>query len=162
MRRDQIEELFYGKPEQQRRFTQDFPILPDVWIEYGKAPGQARRAAADAAQRIRRADGWRGRCASGWRPIGSAGRKSRGKTPRRTDRPRVLFNESVVLASLSFRELLRDAMPLTNWWQRVVAPIGSDWTRENIRRRSPPRSSKPDRGEGSHGRPGATRSCCRS
>ena len=38
MKRDQIEELFYGKPEQQRRFTQDFPILPDVWIEYGKAP----------------------------------------------------------------------------------------------------------------------------
>src|SRR6185295_12698485 len=38
MRRDQIEELFYGKPEQQRRFTQDFPILPDVWIEYGKTP----------------------------------------------------------------------------------------------------------------------------
>ena len=49
------------------------------------------------------------------------------------DRPRVLFNESVVLASLTFRELLRDAVPLTNWWQRVVAPLGSEWTLENIR-----------------------------
>jgi hypothetical protein len=40
MKRDQIEELFYGKPEHQRRFTQDFPILPDVWIEYGQEPGK--------------------------------------------------------------------------------------------------------------------------
>ena len=38
MHRDQIEALFYGRPENQRRFTQDFPILPDVWIEYGKDP----------------------------------------------------------------------------------------------------------------------------
>ena len=38
MQRDTIERLFYGEPEHQRRFTQDFPILPDVWIEYGKNP----------------------------------------------------------------------------------------------------------------------------
>ncbi len=29
MDRDQIGALFYGRPEHQRRFTQDFPILPD-------------------------------------------------------------------------------------------------------------------------------------
>src|SRR5512134_76740 len=38
MKRREIERLFYGEPEHQRRFTQDFPILPDVWIEYGKNP----------------------------------------------------------------------------------------------------------------------------
>ena len=38
MQRETIEHLFYGRPEHQRRFTQDFPVLPDVWIEYGKDP----------------------------------------------------------------------------------------------------------------------------
>ena len=37
MDRDQIGALFYGRPEHQRRFT-DFPILPDVWIEFGRNP----------------------------------------------------------------------------------------------------------------------------
>src|SRR5439155_9781550 len=46
--------------------------------------------------------------------------------------PRVLFNESVVLATLSFWEMLRGALPLTDWWQRVVAPMGNEWTRENL------------------------------
>ncbi len=32
MKREEVEELFYGKRNQERRFTQDFPILPDVWI----------------------------------------------------------------------------------------------------------------------------------
>jgi subtilisin family serine protease len=135
MKRDQIEELFYGKPEQQRRFTQDFPILPDVWIEYGKAPDKRvevlltphNESDAPSMARALRARLDLDR---------KAADKRRGvKKPKGpdTDRPRVLFNESVVLASLSFRELLRDALPLTNWWQRVVAPIGSAWTPENIR-----------------------------
>ena len=38
MQRDTIERLFYGEPDQQRRFTQDFPILPDVWIEVRQDP----------------------------------------------------------------------------------------------------------------------------
>ena len=38
--------------------------------------------------------------------------------------PRVLFNESVVLATLSFWELLRGALPLTDWWKQVIAPLG--------------------------------------
>ena len=37
MERRDIEMLIYGDPEQQRRFTQDFPILPDVWIAYAKS-----------------------------------------------------------------------------------------------------------------------------
>jgi hypothetical protein len=50
MERARIEELFYGRPEHQRRFTQDFPILPDVWIAYGKAkaePGHVYRFRSD-------------------------------------------------------------------------------------------------------------------
>ena len=133
MKRDQIEELFYGKPEQQRRFTQDFPILPDVWIEYGKAPDKRVEVLLtphNESDAPRMARALRQRLEID-RKVAA---KKRGKNAvADKERPRVLFNESVVLASLSFRELLRDAVPLTNWWKRVVAPLGSDWTRENIR-----------------------------
>ena len=143
MKRDQIEELFYGKPEHQRRFTQDFPILPDVWIEYGQAPAKRVEVlltphnesdAPTMARALRErleADGGASR--------GRGKKRAKPKPPGAdasgdTGRARVLFNESVVLASLTFRELLRDALPLTNWWKRVVAPLGPAWTRENIER----------------------------
>jgi len=135
MKRDQIEELFYGKPEQQRRFTQDFPILPDVWIEFGKAPDRRVEVLltphyeSDAPTMAR---ALRARLETDRQ--GAVKRRGTKKAAAPgADRPRVLFNESVVLASLTFRELLRDAVPLTNWWQRVVAPLGSEWTLENIR-----------------------------
>jgi hypothetical protein len=120
MDRDRIEALFYGRPEHQRRFTQDFPILPDVWIEYGRNPSARVEVlltphnesdAATAARALR----------------------ARLRFDARGDRPpRVLFNESVVLASLSFAELLRGALPITAWWQRSVAPLEPAWTREAL------------------------------
>jgi subtilisin family serine protease len=119
MHRDQIEALFYGRPEQQRRFTQDFPILPDVWIEYGKNPSgrvevlltphnesDAPTVARALRERLRRDGG---------------------------AKPRVLYNESVVLAALSFRQLLRGALPISAWWQRSVAPAGATWTRSALK-----------------------------
>ena len=133
MRRDQIEELFYGKPEQQRRFTQDFPALPDVWIEYGKTPDKRvdlLLTPHNESDAPRLARALRDRVRNDSTTAGGQG----ADTPRDThDRPRVLFNESVVLASLSFRELVRDAMPLTDWWRHVVTPIGGVWEKENLR-----------------------------
>ena len=128
MDRDRIEELFYGKPEHQRRFTQDFPILPDVWIAYGRTPAariellltpytESSAAAAAAALRARLAAD---RAAAGGAAEPGAGG------------PRVLFNESVVLASLTFGELLRAALPLTQWWSRTIAPIAIDWSRAGL------------------------------
>src|SRR5688572_3762913 len=120
MNRDQIEALFYGRPEHQRRFTQDFPILPDVWIEYGQNPAgrvevlltpHNESDAATAARALR----------------------ARLQADRAGDRPpRVLYNESVVLASLSFPELLRAALPITAWWQRAVTPLHATWTRNAL------------------------------
>src|SRR6187200_427229 len=101
MKRVQIEELFYGQPEHQRRFTQDFPILPDVWIEYGRSPDARvellltphnESDAATLARALRQrlaADG-----------AGGGGQAAR-----------VLYNESVVLAGLTFPQLLRAALP---------------------------------------------------
>ena len=118
MRRETIEHLFYGRPEQQRRFTQDFPVLPDVWIEYGKDP-KARievlltphnESDAPTVARVLRE-----RLAAEANATGSTGH--------------VLYNESVVMAALTFPQLLRCALPLTAWWQRAVAPAHATWTR---------------------------------
>jgi len=128
MQRERIEELFYGRPEHQRRFTQDFPVLPDVWIAYGRTPGERievlltphteSNAAAVAAALRARLEQDRTADGSAWKDehpgLGA---------------PRVLFNESVVLATLSFWELLRGALPLTDWWKHVIAPLGQEWTR---------------------------------
>ena len=119
MQRDTIERLFYGEPEHQRRFTQDFPILPDVWIEYGKNPAgrvellltphnESDSATLARALRQRLAD-----------EPQAAGPSS----------ARVLYNESVVLAALTFPQLLRAALPLSAWWERAVTPAGPTWTR---------------------------------
>ncbi len=37
MKREQIERLIFGEGAV-RRFTQDSPVLPDVWVAYGLAP----------------------------------------------------------------------------------------------------------------------------
>jgi serine protease AprX len=119
MRRETIEHLFYGRPEQQRRFTQDFPVLPDVWIEYGREP-KARievlltphnESDAPTVARVLRE-----RLAAEANASGSTG-------------GHVLYNESVVMAALTFPQLLRCALPLTAWWQRAVAPAHATWTR---------------------------------
>jgi serine protease AprX len=131
MKRERIEELFYGRPEHQRRFTQDFPVLPDVWIAYGRTPADRiellltphteSNAAAVATALRARLEADRTADGSAWKT------EHPGLGP-----PRVLFNESVVLATLSFWELLRGALPLTDWWKHVIAPLGQEWTRAGL------------------------------
>lgn len=131
MKRERIEELFYGRPEHQRRFTQDFPVLPDVWIAYGRSPADRiellltphteSNAAAVATALRARLEADRAADGSTWKS------EHPGLGP-----PRVLFNESVVLATLSFWELLRGALPLTDWWKHVIAPLGQEWTRAGL------------------------------
>ncbi len=133
MDRDQIERLFYGRPEQQRRFTQDFPILPDVWIEYGKEPAArvevllSPHNESDAATVAR---GLRERL-----QLHAAARPDGREPAPDPAAQRVLYNESVVLASLTFGELLRGALPMTSWWQRTVVPTAGSlpvWTVEAV------------------------------
>ena len=134
MDRKQIEQIFYGQPDQQRRFTQDFPVLPDVWIAYGTAPDQrfellltphSRSDAATAAQALRER-----LKAEQAVDLGEISWKAAHAGDQRA---RILFNESVVLAKFSFWELMRVAMPLTDWWRRAVAPLGNDWIGEGVR-----------------------------
>jgi serine protease AprX len=134
MERAIIEELFYGKPDQQRRFTQDFPVLPDVWMEYAAKPKSRfellltphnRSDAPTLARALRER-------LKAERAVAIDGQNAWEREHSKGDRPRILFNESVVLADFSFWETMRVAMPLTDWWKRAIAPIEGPWTRENL------------------------------
>ncbi|HEY7675840.1 MAG TPA: S8 family peptidase [Candidatus Methylomirabilis sp.] len=115
--RERIEELIFGS-ERFRRFTQDSPILPDVWIEYGKDPRlpldvlltphrDATPAALGAALRDRLR---RERATAHWVRL-------HAKASREV---RLAHNESYVVAHLTFDELVRAALPLTKWWRDYV------------------------------------------
>jgi len=128
MDRNEIERLIYGEPEQQRRFTQDFPILPDVWLEFAKNPNQrmgllltphSRTHAAALAKALRQ------RLEQEQAPI----EEYRSAHPRKitgNERPRILFNEAVVFVDFTFEEVIRVAIPLTDWWSISVAKLAAD------------------------------------
>ena len=145
MTRREIEELIYGKPEQQRRFTQDFPILPDVWIAYAEDPDEraerpkerielllSPHTRSDAATLTR---ALRDR----FKQEQSASEHYRVTHPPRAEKIssplRILFNESVVFANFTFEELIRVALPLTDWWKSNMANATSEqtWNKNAIR-----------------------------
>src|SRR5262249_43530775 len=117
MKRQDLEELFYGKRDHERRFTQDFPILPDVWFAYAREEDENWKKddrlcllltphnMTDAPM------------------LAKALRDRLHAGPPAARTPPIIFNESVVLAEFSFREVLRIALPLSDWWMRVIGPV---------------------------------------
>jgi serine protease AprX len=106
-----------------RRFTQDSPILPDVWLKfaedldatcellltpYGESrPGEVRAVIAERLEH--------------------EGQSS--------DDRELIYNQSTVLATLNFEELVRVVLPVTDWWFRAL------WQRT----KKTPSSSKTER-----------------
>jgi hypothetical protein len=113
---ERLEELIFGT-ERFRRFTQDSPVMPDVWIAYGLDPGARQdllltphvEASAPELGRVLR------------ERLG--GRETREHRP---EEPRVAYNESYVVAELDFEELVKVALPLTHWWRAHVWRTGAD------------------------------------
>ena len=99
---EKLDELIYGT-DRFRRFTQDSPVMPDVWIAFGLEPNarldllltpHVRSSAAELGSELRRR-----------LPNGAA---------------RVAYNESYVVAELDFHELVKVVLPLTPWWRDHV------------------------------------------
>jgi serine protease AprX len=98
--------------EQLKRFTQDSPIMPDVWLAYGRAPNDAidvllephaSSTTAQLAQAVLEAD----------------------HSPRRPAPLRLAYNASHVAVELTFEQLLRSVLPLSQWWQQHLWPAGA-------------------------------------
>jgi serine protease AprX len=125
LKRELAEKLIYGH-EFAGRFTQDSPILPDVWICLGEAPDQRHDLLLTPF------------IESGANPM-SAGRLGQELRERLAleaatpvwkslhdgDRPKagVAYNQSTVAARLTLGELVRVVLPLSKWWSdRIVRP----------------------------------------
>jgi hypothetical protein len=96
---------------QLQRFTQDSPVMPDVWMAYGRDPEQrldlllAPHRRANAGQLARAL-------------------KVMRETATRSDME-LAYNQAYVAAQLTFREMVRGALPLSQWWQEYLWPAGT-------------------------------------
>src|SRR5262245_4452614 len=131
--RDLMEQLMFGTGRV-RRFTQDTPVLPDVWLEYARGPGEPatrltgptderdahppvkllltpfREAAAGDVSRVLRERLATERRTAAWRAFGHAADRA----------ARVIYNQSTAAATLYFEDLVRVVLPMTDWWDRVT------------------------------------------
>ncbi len=107
--RRQFRHLVYEGPDGDR-FTQDSPIMPDVWFAFAEDPG----ARVDLLIEPYRGEP-PGRVATELRQGLSA-----GSTTDAAFAAEIAFEESMVAARLTLREILLHALPLTPWWAEHV------------------------------------------
>lgn len=132
--RKAMEQLMLGAGRT-RRFTQDTPILPDVWLRY------AGVEAADDEKGASKYDDPQKLLLTPFRdaPAGEVRRELAERLEKHKDpksRSRVIYNQSTVAATLAFRDLIRVVLPMTDWWWRKIAPNVVDsksFNRKNIR-----------------------------
>lgn len=97
--------------EQLKRFTQDSPVMPDVWLQYGRDPDEdielllephEESTTAQLAQAVLAAD----------------------HSPTEPEPIRLAYNQSHVAVRLSFTQMVRSVLPLSEWWQQRLWPPG--------------------------------------
>jgi len=104
-----------------QRYTQDSPILPEVWFKYAKAdedvpvdliltPKSGHAPGAIAVHLIERLRDYHRR---------------KMTVDAIRERAHVAYNRSTVVARLSFRELLEVVVPMTSWWLSLPADYRS-------------------------------------
>jgi serine protease AprX len=134
MKRNRIETLIYSG-RTSRRFTQDTPILPDVWIEYAVRPGEAKRLLLTPWQGPGRFHTTPGLLSIVVRQRLRAERSRAAAAPKRRRRSKptseaqrapvqVAYNNSTVLVDMTFDELIRVVLPLSDWWHTRVVEDG--------------------------------------
>ena len=106
-----IQELIFGT-EKERRYTQDSPILPDVWLEFATKPDEP----VDLLLTPHR-DVSAGHLANTIRNRIADDPK---KPKQRKMPPDIAFAQGSVVVRLYFNELIRVVLPMTPWWQRYV------------------------------------------
>jgi hypothetical protein len=113
--REELTRWIFGATDA-RRYTQDSPILPDVWLQYGEAPEEPRdllltphadsTAAALAAELAHEL----------------GGPELEGSDLKRAQ---LAYSESYVAVTLTFEQLISSALPLSRWWYARIWPLDS-------------------------------------
>ena len=130
MERKKILEVIFGD-EKAQRFTQDSPILPEVWVKYfeeGVKPldlllnphRESNPGVLCRELRIRLA---RDRTSGNFIPHEL--RSSRDTVKLKS----MVYNESHVVGEMYLDELVRIALPLTKWWWEYVWRKDEKWVR---------------------------------
>ena len=111
LKREEILEILYPRKDSVRgsRFTQDTPVTPDVWVLYASNPG-SRQELILAPNRD-----------SSVTALARAIRLSLAQVEG-IENPPIIYNQSHVLARLTFDELVRAILPLSMWWVREIHP----------------------------------------
>jgi len=119
--RELMEQLMFGAGRV-RRFTQDSPVLPDVWLEYTKATRLTSEvASSDPFPPVKL-------LLTPQRDVQS-GKVAQVLRERLTGRKRrIVYNQTAVGAELSFEELVREVLPMTKWW----ADVTKNWKLEDL------------------------------
>ena len=123
-RQEVLDAVYRRSSSRGARFTQDTPVYPDVWSEY-------------ALRRAKSLEGKGGKIADGTvelllTPHSDSGTQALVQQLRErlsaergieTRQLRLPYNESHVLANLTYSELIRVALPLTNWWSKHLMQL---------------------------------------
>ena len=120
VKRDWFEELIF-RGAAARRFTQDSPVLPDVWLEYARTYCKGPPEPVDLLLTPHR-DASAAELAHALRHRLSAERKTaRWKKAHAgaATQPEIAYHLSSVAARLHFDELVRVVMPLSAWWHQA-------------------------------------------
>jgi serine protease AprX len=134
-------DLIYGG-EGARRYTQDSPVMPAVWLHYWHRPADpadllltpyAENSAAALADALRRS-------------------LETDKTERH--HTRLAYTETYAVARLTLDELLWAALPLSHWWQQDLLPAGTADLRGALEAGAGSRPGLPPRAERGAPRPG--------
>ena len=90
-----------------RRFTQDTPILPDVWVLFGTQPDRDHEVLLSPHRNCSISD-----------LVQALRKRLKIEAPNR--KLRLAYNESHVLAEVDYRLLIRAVLPLSDWWRREI------------------------------------------
>jgi serine protease AprX len=119
--REWLEQLIFGAAAA-RRYTQDSPILPDVWLRYGTADhDDPLRLSVDLLLTPHRNNSV-GDLA---KTLGSQLKRARAEPRFEQMHPDyepigLAFNQTTVVARLYFEELLQTVLPMSEWWQKYA------------------------------------------
>lgn len=117
--RELLEELMFGTGRV-RRFTQDSPVLPDVWLQYAGVAGD--KDEWDDTTDENEVRERRKLLITPYRDT-AAGEVRKEIVKRLPESEvaaaRVAYNQTTVAARLNFKDLIRIVLPMTDWWARI-------------------------------------------
>jgi serine protease AprX len=135
--RELMEQLMFGTGRV-RRFTQDSPVLPDVWLEYAKGPserltGEPEEPGPFPPVKLLLTPFRENHAGDIRRELRERLEAERGSR----DMPRVIYNQSTVAATLCFEDLVRAVLPMTAFWEHLdrqfrIESLDTEGAKENL------------------------------